>query len=105
MHSWILITVMALCTMMIRFMPFLLFQKKTPEAILYLGNVLPYCAMAMLVVYCLKDVRFNTFSGFLPELIAVVIVVVTYKWKHSTALSILSGTIAYMLLIQNVFIK
>jgi branched-subunit amino acid transport protein AzlD len=104
MHSWLLIAVMAFTTILIRFMPFILFKKKVPETIKYLGNALPYCAMAMLVVYCLKDVRFDSLAGFLPELIAAVIVVLSYKWKHSAALSILLGTIIYMFLIQRIFI-
>lgn len=103
MHSWLLIAVMALTTIAIRFMPFVLFRNRTPEPILYLGGKLPYCAMAMLVVYCLKDVHFDTPGGFLPELIASFVVVFSYRWKHSTALSILAGTVTYMLLIQNVF--
>ena len=103
MHSWLLIAVMALTTIAIRFMPFVLFRKQTPEPILYLGSVLPYCAMAMLVVYCLKDLHFYSVSGFLPELIASVVVVLSYRWKHSAALSILAGTLTYMLLVQNVF--
>ncbi len=104
MHSWLLIAVMALTTMLIRFMPFVLFQKRVPETIQYLGHTLPYCAMAMLVVYCLKDVRFDSLAGFLPELIATAIVVLSYKWKHSTAVSILLGTIVYMVLIQKILI-
>ncbi len=103
MHSWLLIAVMALTTILIRFMPFILFKKKVPETIQYLGNALPYCAMAMLVVYCLKDANFHSPSAFLPELIATGIVILSYKWKHSAALSILLGTIIYMFLIQRIF--
>ena len=103
MHSWLLIAIMALTTIAIRFMPFVLFRKKTPEPVLYLGSVLPYCTIAMLVVYCLKDVRLNSISGFLPELIASFAVILCHRWKHSAALSILAGTVTYMLLIQNVF--
>ena len=103
MHSWLLIATMALTTIAIRFMPFVLFRKQTPEPVLYLGSVLPYCAMAMLVVYCLKDVHFAALSGFLSELIASFAVILCHRWKHSAALSILAGTLTYMLLIQNVF--
>ena len=103
MHSWLLIAVVAFTTIVIRFMPFVLFRKQTPEPILYLGNVLPCCAMAMLVVYCLKDLHFSSFNGFLPELIASGVVILSYRWKHSPALSILAGTLLYMLLVQKVF--
>ena len=36
----------------------------------------------------------------LAALIAVVLVVVLHKWKHNSLISILSGTVAYMLLLH-----
>ncbi len=52
----ILLTILAvtLGTMLTRFLPFLLFpnSSKTPKFIRYLGKVLPYAVMGMLVVYC-----------------------------------------------------
>ena len=103
-QSLILIAVMAVGTAIIRFLPFLLFSKNTPKPVLYLGKVLPYAIIAMLVVYCLKDVDILGGSHGIPELIAVVLVAVLHKWKKNTLLSILSGTICYMLLIQLVFV-
>ena len=58
----------------------------------------------MLVVYCLKDVDFTGTSHGLPEIIAVLLVAVLHKWKHNTLLSILAGTVCYMVLIQIVFV-
>lgn len=103
-HSLILIAVMAGVTMLLRLLPFILFSGSTPKPILYLGTVLPYSIMAMLVVYCLKDVKLLSGSHGIPELIAIVLVAVLHKWKHNTLLSILSGTICYMLLVQLVFV-
>ena len=103
-QSLIIIAVMAIGTMLLRLLPFLLFSKNTPKPILYLGNVLPYSIVAMLVVYCLKEVDFTGTSHGLPEIIAVLLVAVLHKWKHNTLLSILSGTICYMLLVQLVFV-
>lgn len=102
-HALALIAIMAVVTAAIRFAPFVLFQKKTPKAILFLGEVLPYSVMAMLVVYCLKDIKLLSGSHGLPELIAVLVVVGLHKWKHNTLLSILVGTICYMALVQFVF--
>lgn len=103
-HALALIVIMAAVTAAIRFAPFVLFQKKTPKAILFLGEVLPYAVMAMLVVYCLKGVNVMTGSHGLPELIAVLVVVGLHKLKHNTLLSILVGTICYMALVQFVFV-
>lgn len=102
-YSFWLIIVVAFVTTSIRFMPFLVFRKQTPQVILYLGKVLPYAIMGMLVVYSLKNVSFVVGNHGIPEIIAVLLVVILHKWKHNTLLSILTGTVAYMLLIQMVF--
>ena len=102
-QSLIIIAIMAIGTMLLRFLPFLLFSKKTPKPILYLGEVLPYSIVAMLVVYCLKDIDFAGASHGIPEIISVLLVAALHKWRHNTLLSILCGTICYMVLIQTVF--
>ena len=68
----------------------------------YLGTVLPYAAIGLLVIYCLKDVPASSTHG-LPEAIAIVFIVLLHKWKKSTLLSIGGGTVLYMVLIQTVF--
>ena len=104
MHAAAIITVAALVTIIIRALPFLVFQKSTPEPVLYLGRVLPYAVMGMLVVYCLKDVTPFTGSHGMPELIACMLVFVLHKWKHNTLLSMVAGTVCYMVLVQRVFV-
>ena len=78
-------------------------SKHTPDSILYLGKVLPYAIIPMLVVYCLKSVSVLKAPYGIPELIALIVVVCIHKWKHSTLLSILLVTMTYMFLIQTVF--
>lgn len=102
-YSLLLVAVVAGVTILIRFLPFLVFRKGTPQIILYLGNVLPYAIMGMLVVYCLKNISIIEKPHGLPELISVVLVVLLHKWKHNTLISIAAGTVCYMLLIQMVF--
>ncbi len=101
----ILVAVIALVTFATRVLPFLIFpgNKKTPPFVAYLGNVLPYAVMGMLVVYCLKSVNPLTAPYGLPELISIVLVIVAHKWKHNLLLSIAGGTVVYMFLIQVVF--
>lgn len=96
------IITISLVTMLVRFSPFLIFnkQEKLPDIISYLGKVLPTAIMAMLVVYCLKDVNITIFPYGLKELIAVLVVAMLYIYKRNTLLSIVCGTIFYMLLIQ-----
>ena len=104
-HSAILIAVVAGVTMLLRFLPFAVFGKgkKTPAYITYLSSVLPYAIMGMLVVYCLKDISLVEAPHGLPELLAGAIVVGLHLWKKNTLLSIATGTVAYMMLIQFVF--
>ena len=104
-YALIAIAIMAVITAALRFAPFLIFggEKKTPAVVTYLGEVLPYAIMGMLVVYCLRGISFSTPDGFLPELIAGTLVVLLYVWKRNTLLSIIGGTVCYMLLVQMVF--
>ena len=99
------ILVISAVTAALRFIPFIVFagDKQTPEIISYLGKVLPYSIMAMLVVYCLKSVNLLSFPFGIPELIGVAAVVLLHIWKRNTLISIAGGTVCYMLLIQFVF--
>lgn len=105
MHSVWIIVVAALVTMATRFLPFLIFGqgRKTPDIIVYLGKVLPYAIMGMLVVYCLKDVSFLTAPYGIPELLGCAAVAALHLWKRNTLLSIGAGTVFYMVLVQLVF--
>ena len=103
MRSAVLIAVMAAVTILLRFLPFLVFRKETPPYIAYLGRVLPPAIIGMLVIYCLKDVNCTAAPFGLPELIASVCVVGLQVWRRNSLLSILAGTILYMFLTQMVF--
>ena len=105
LYTWYMIAVIALVTAAIRFLPFVIFNgnRKTPAIVEKLGRVLPYAIMGMLVVYCLKGVSFTSAAGFLPSLIACLVVAVLYIWKRNTLISIIAGTICYMILVQVVF--
>lgn len=105
-HSVWIVAVAALVTALIRFAPFLVFRggRETPAVVLRLGKLLPCAVMAMLVVYCLRSVDFLGVSHALPEIIAAAVIVGLHIWRRNTLLSILAGTVVYMLLVQLVFI-
>jgi len=105
LHTWSVIAVIALVTAILRFLPFLLFggDRKTPRIIDKMGSVLPYSVMGMLVIYCLKDVSFESVSGYLPTAMACLVVGILYIWKRNTLVSIVVGTLSYMVLVQMVF--
>lgn len=101
----ITIGMVVLGTMLTRFLPFIVFPagKPTPKYIQYLGKVLPGAVFGLLVIYCLKNVSIFSGSHGIPELIAIVLVVILHLWKRQMLLSIAGGTICYMLLVQFVF--
>lgn len=103
--SLLIILVVALTTFLTRLIPFLLFpgDKKIPGVVQYLGKVLPPAVIGMLVVYCYKTVNPLRFPFGLPELTAGAVVVALHVWKRNNLLSIGTGTVVYMVLIQGVF--
>ena len=103
MRSVILIAAMSLTTIMLRFLPFLVFRKETPAYITYLGKVLPPAIIGMLVIYCLRNTSIQAAPHGLPELIAAAVVIGLQAWKRNALASILTGTAAYMLMVQLVF--
>jgi len=104
-HAALIVAVVAGVTVALRFFPFVIFSGKrsTPSFVLYLGRVLPYAIMGMLVVYCLRGISFAALSGFVPQLIAVSVTVLVQVLRRNSLLSIVSGTLCYMLLVQLVF--
>ena len=105
LHSILTIAVVALVTAATRFLPFLIFgeNRKIPPIIEYLGKVLPYAIMGMLVVYCMKDVSFLSAPFGIPELLGCGAVALLHLWKRNSLLSIGAGTVFYMVLVQLVF--
>lgn len=98
-----MVAVMAAVTFLLRALPFLVFHKETPPYISFLGKVLPPAIIGMLVIYCLKDVDIFRAPYGLPELIAGLSVVGLQAWKRNSLVSILAGTVIYMVLIRTVF--
>ena len=104
-HMFYAIAVMTLITALLRFLPFLIFKGKagTPPMVEKLGLLLPSAVIAMLVVYCMKDVSVMSAPYGIPELISCAAVAGLHIWKRNSLLSIGAGTVCYMLLVQLVF--
>lgn len=100
-HAILAICIMAGITFILRGMSFVLFTHgKTPKYISFLGKYLPFSIMGMLVIYCLKNVSLLHTPYGIPELAAVALVAGLHLWKRNTLLSILIGTVSYMLLLR-----
>ena len=96
----ICILVSVAATLFMRALPFTILgkRKQIPEKIRYLGRILPAAIMAVLIVYCLKEVPTEFLSGGYKKLIAAAVCVDHQVWKKNTFVSIIGGTIVYMLL-------
>ncbi len=95
------IGVVAAITWALRAFPFLLFgNKPLPKVIRYLGKALPPAIMTVLVIYCLRDTAFSQSPFGIPELAASALVVVLQIIRKNMYLSIIAGTVCYMILIR-----
>lgn len=99
-HSILIIAVASIVTLILRGAPFIIFggKRKTPAFVSWLGKVLPYSVMGMLLIYCMKDVSFVAAPHGIPELIACAITALLHVWKRNSLLSIGVGTVSYMII-------
>jgi branched-subunit amino acid transport protein AzlD len=96
------VIVMAIATMLTRFLPFILFpeHKPVPKVVTFLADRLPYASLGMLVVYALKDVNLQSAPYGLYELISLAVIAVIHHLKNNTLLSIGGGLAVYLILIN-----
>ena len=104
-----IIIVIFVCALMIfaeRAVPFILFSKTNPPKIIkIIQKFIPTMVISCLLVYCLKDVTFTDknglyLKGFIPSFSALFVTLGLQLWKKNTLLSILSGTVLYMLMLR-----
>lgn len=101
----IIIAICAGVTIATRVIPFLIFKpnKPLPKYVQYLGKVLPGAVFAMIVVYCLKNTDVINAPHGLPELIGLIATVAIHLYKKNMMISMATGTIVYMILVQTIF--
>ncbi len=103
MSSALLVLTMSLVTIVLRFLPFVVFKNNTPKWLSYLGKVLPPAIIGMLVIYCIKDITPAVYPFGFPEILSVICVAGIQIWKRNSIFSIIGGTVLYMLLSRVVF--
>lgn len=93
-------------TAFLRFLPFFIINKSLSENkyVQFLGRILPYSMIALLVIYCIKDINIIKFPYGLPEIISIILVAVFQIIKRNVLISIGLGTVIYMFLVQIIFI-
>lgn len=97
--------IIAAATLIIRFLPFIIIRNSIAERryIKFLGDMMPYSMIALLVIYCLKDVNLIKYPYGIPELISIAIIIVLHIFKRNVLISIGVGTVIYMFLVQAIF--
>lgn len=100
-ESLSIVIIIAVVTYLLRALPFTVFrsEESMPKAIHYLGKVLPFAVIAMLVVFCFKDLD-PTPGTVGANALAVAFVVVAHRKFHNMLLSIGGGTVLYMVLLR-----
>ena len=95
------ISVIAIVTWFLRAFPFLLFGRRPlPGIIVYLGKALPPAIVTVLVIYCLRNTAFGSAPYGIPELVSCALVVILQITRKNMYLSIIAGTICYMIMIR-----
>ena len=93
------VPLLALVILATRAFPFVLFSRRDPPRIIrFVERFIPPMVMAVLVVYCLKDVEWAVWPSGIRELSALALVVLLHLWKKNAMLSIFGGTAFFMLL-------
>ena len=98
----ITVGIAAFGTLLCRTLPFLIFRNeaKTPAFIQWLGEQLPRASMAMLAIYCLREVRFTVCADWVPTVLASIITVTAQILSRKVILAICAGTFSYMVLLR-----
>lgn len=100
-HALLMVLIMGAVTNIIRAFPFIIFSLtgKPPKIAIYLGRALSPAAIAMLIVYCFRNVEL-TCAAVVPEVTASAAVILLHLWKKNPLISITAGTVIYMFLLR-----
>ncbi len=98
---YIAIAIMALANFITRVIPFLFFVKKNPPTwIVFVEKNFPPIIMTILIFYTLTGVNFTQVPYGAKELLAIVLTAVLHIKFNNYLVSIFTGTIFYMMMVQ-----
>ena len=102
LQIFLTILIIIIATQLTRWLPFLVFRKpdKLPPFIAYLTPRLPLATLSILVVYCLKDLSLSLPRSLLNNTAAILLIVGLHLWKRQVLLSLLGGTLLYIMLVN-----
>ncbi len=98
---YLAIIVMTLANFFTRVFPFLFFTHKEPsETLKYIGKYFPPTIMTILIFYTLANVDFTTTPYGTKEILSIFITAFLHIRFNNYLVSIICGTLFYMLLLQ-----
>ena len=101
LYAIAVIAVVTLVTWSLRAALFVLFgNRPLPRMMRYLGKMLPPSIMTVLVIYRLRNTSFTKFPFDIPEMTYCALVSILQVVRKNAYLSIIAGTICYMMLIR-----
>jgi branched-subunit amino acid transport protein AzlD len=100
-QSIILIATAAAATLLARSAPFIFLDKhRSNKYIVYLGKVLPFSIIGLLIVYTIKEINFILTPFALPEIIAIVFTAIIHRLLRNNLISIGLGTALYLIIVN-----
>ena len=91
---------MTVATYATRLTPFVLFSRGQERALVnFIAKNTPPMIMTILVIYMLKGVNYLSIEG-IYTFIAILVTVVFHLYRRNALLSIIAGTVVYMVAVQ-----
>lgn len=91
----------SVATILTRFLPYWLFNKKTnSHSLTYLQKYSGLMIMAILIIYSLKAIGFMPNRNGLLMIVCLLLTFILHQLKHNFLLSITLPTVLYMVLIR-----
>ena len=97
----ILIAVATIATFLTRSLPFIFLNKhRSNKYIVYLGKVLPFSIIGLLMIYSVKEINFMVMPFALPEIIAIAATALIHRLFRNNLISIGLGTAIYLIIVN-----
>lgn len=98
---YIAIAIMAVVNFFTRVFPFLFFRKnELPSYVVFIERFFPAVIMTILIVYSIKDIDFSLVPYGIKEIGGILFTAILHIVFKNYLVSIFSGTIFYMVLVQ-----
>jgi branched-subunit amino acid transport protein AzlD len=100
-QSIILIATATAATLLARSLPFIFLNKhRSNKYIVYLGKVLPFSIIGLLMIYSVKEINFMATPFALPEIIAITATALIHRLFRNNLISIGLGTAIYLIIVN-----